>query len=167
MPDSNSLVVVLFIIGFLLIAAEVFVPGMILGTMGFLCLAGSVAMVYATHGIMAGVIATLIVGSLSLGGFLLWLNLFPRTFIGRRMMLMTTQPADPSLEVNESLVGASGVALTPLRPAGTARIDGKRVDVTTRSEFLEEGAEIVVVAADGMRVVVRQKDRLVPDAKAV
>lgn len=167
MPDSNSLIIVLFVVGFLLIAAEVFVPGMILGIVGFLCLAGSVALVYATHGASAGLVAAFVVGGLTLCGFLLWLFLFPRTFLGRRLMLRVTQPPDPSVETNQSLLGATGVALTPLRPAGTARIGGRRVDVTAMSEFLDEGAEIVVVAADGMRVVVRRKDGLEPAAEAV
>lgn len=167
MPDPASLIIVLFVVGFLLIAAEVFVPGMVLGIVGFLCLAGSVALVYATHGPTAGLAATFVVGGLAIAGFLLWLFLFPRTLIGRRLMLTTTQPADPAVATNQTLLGATGVALTPLRPAGTARIDGRRVDVTALSEFLEEGAEVVVVAADGMRIVVRRKDGLEPAAETV
>ena len=103
-------------------------------------------------------------GGLSLAGFLLWLNLFPRTFIGRRLMLRTQQPADQTAGQNRTLVGESGEALTPLRPSGTARIGGKRVDVTAVGDFLEQGAALVVVAADGMRVAVRRKDGLEPAA---
>jgi membrane-bound ClpP family serine protease len=44
-----------------------------------------------------------------------------------------------------------------LRPSGTARIAGKRVDVTAVGDFLEQGANLVVIAADGMRVAVRRK----------
>ena len=58
-------------------------------------------------------------------------------------------------------MGKSGVALSPLRPAGTAQIGGKRLDVTTLGEFLGSGRPVEVVAADGMRVIVREKDKLV------
>ena len=55
------------------------------------------------------------------------------------------------------LLGAEGVALTTLRPAGTAEFNGKRVDVVTDSEYIDHGKQIVVVAVEGMRVVVREK----------
>ena len=167
MPDGPALIIVLFVVGFALVAAEVFLPGAILGILGFLCLAGSVALVFAHYGTAAGVVAAFLVGGLTLSGFIVWLWVFPRTFIGRRIVLDLAQPQDPSAREHRELIGADGVALTPLRPAGTARIDGRRVDVTSSGEFLEEGANVVVVAADGMRVVVRRKDGLEPAARSV
>ena len=165
MFDGQSLIVALFIAGFLLIAAEVFVPGLIVGTLGFLCLAASVGLVFYHYGAMAGSIAALVVGTLSIGGLIVWLNIFPKTFIGRRIVLSRRQVSAPPRE--EGLVGETGVAVTALRPSGTARIAGKRVDVTAVGDFLEEGSPLVVVAADGMRVAVRRKDRLEPAALSV
>lgn len=164
MPEGPALIAVLFAVGFLLIAAEVFVPGMILGALGFLCLAGTVVLVYVQYGTAAGITAAFAVAALSLVGFLLWLHLFPRTFLGRRLMLKTPARAEAVPRVS---IGETGRALTPLRPAGTARIGESRVDVTTLAEFLEEGAEVVVVAVDGMRVVVRRKDGLEEAAEEV
>lgn len=160
MPDGSSLIIALFLAGFLLLAAEVFVPGLILGLIGLICLGGSVTLVFLQHGSTAGVIAFFLVSALTLGGFLLWLAIFPRTFIGRRIILQSSQPVDPGAETNRSLIGEEGAALTDLRPAGTARIAGKRVDVTTVGEFLAQGSSVVVVGADGLRVVVRSKDAL-------
>ncbi len=165
MPDGPPLIIVLFVLGFALIAAEVFLPGVILGLLGLLCLAGSVALVFVHYGNGAGMVAAFLIGGLTLGGFIVWLWIFPRTFIGRRIVLGRTQPPDHTAEENRGLVGSTGVALTPLRPAGTARIDGRRTDVTATGEFLEAGAGVVVVAADGMRVVVRRKDGLEPGAE--
>jgi len=54
--------------------------------------------------------------------------------------------------------GQSGLALTNLRPAGTARIDGQRVDVVTRGDYIEKGAAIVVIAVQGNRVIVQKID---------
>ena len=165
MLDGTALIFVLFAAGFLLIAAEVFVPGFIVGTLGFLCLAASVALVFYHHGSVAGTVAAVTVGTLSIGGMMVWLNIFPRTFIGRRIVLSRQQVSAerPAAE----LVGEAGVAVTALRPSGQARIAGKRVDVTAVGEFLEPGVELVVVAADGLRVAVRRKDRLEPAARAV
>ena len=54
-----------------------------------------------------------------------------------------------------SLVGKSGKALTPLRPAGAALISGHRVDIVTQGEFVPAETEIEVIFVEGSRVVVR------------
>lgn len=167
MTEGSSLIIALFVVGFLLIAAEVFLPGLILGMIGFLCLVASVIVVYVQYGSAAGLTATFVVGGLSLAGFVIWLFLFPRTFIGRRIMLRTQQPPDQTAEEHRGLIGETGEALTPLRPSGTARIGGKRVDVTTVGDFLEPGAMLLVVAVDGMRVAVRRKDGFEPGPEPV
>ena len=160
MPQGSSLIIVLFLVGFSLVAAEVFLPGLILGTIGLLCLVASVVVVFAQYGTSAGLLAAFLVGGLSFVGFIVWLNLFPRTFIGRRLMLRTSQPADLTAAAHQTMIGATGEALTPLRPSGTAQINGKRVDVTAVGDFLESGEQRVVIAADGLRVAVRRKDGL-------
>ena len=165
MFDGPALIFVLFVVGFLLLAAEVFVPGLIVGTLGFLCLVASVALVFYHYGALAGSIAALVVGTLSIGGIIIWLNVFQKTFVGRRIILSNRQSSAPPRE--DGLIGEEGVATTALRPSGTARIGGKRVDVTAVGEFLEEGAAITVVAADGFRVAVRRKDKLEPAAPSV
>jgi membrane-bound serine protease (ClpP class) len=164
MPEGPALIIALVVVGFFLIAAEVFLPGLILGTIGLLCLAASVALVFVEYGTSAGVLAAFVIGAVTFTGFLVWLNIFPRTFVGRRLLLRTRQPADQTAEGHRTLVGVSGEALTPLRPSGTARLGGKRVDVTAVGEFLEQGTAIEVVAADGLRVAVRRKDGLEPAA---
>jgi membrane-bound ClpP family serine protease len=54
----------------------------------------------------------------------------------------------------DSLLGKEGTALTVLRPAGVAEIEGTRVDVVSQSEFLPKGTKIKVVKVEGRRVVV-------------
>ena len=56
----------------------------------------------------------------------------------------------------KEFLAAKGISLTTLRPAGTAEINGKRVDVVTDSEYIEKGRDIEVVEVDGMRIVVRE-----------
>jgi membrane-bound serine protease (ClpP class) len=107
--------------------------------------------------VTATLLAAFVVGGLTVAGFVIWLNIFPRTFIGRRIMLFTRQDTGGAASENQALVGQSGEAITPLRPSGTARIGRKRVDVTAVGDFLEQGVSVVVVAADGMRVAVRRQ----------
>ena len=164
--DGLSLIITLFVVGFLLLASEVFLPGMIVGTVGLICLIASVVVVFNEYGTSTGLLAAVLVGGLTISGFVIWLNIFPHTFVGRRIMLFTRQAAGGFAAENQTLLGATGEALTPLRPSGTARIAGKRVDVTAVGDFLEQGASVVVVAADGMRVAVRRKDGLEQAASA-
>ncbi len=55
-----------------------------------------------------------------------------------------------------SLAGARGVALSDLRPGGFAEIEGERVDVVTRGDYVGAGEPIEVVADEGYRRVVRR-----------
>jgi membrane-bound serine protease (ClpP class) len=57
----------------------------------------------------------------------------------------------------EKLTGLKGEALTDLRPAGMARIDGSRTDVVTRGEYIEKGSPIEVIKVTGNQIVVRKQ----------
>lgn len=53
------------------------------------------------------------------------------------------------------LVGLEGVAMTDLRPAGTALINSERVDVVTEGEYVPQGRAVRVLRSEGYRHVVR------------
>lgn len=57
------------------------------------------------------------------------------------------------------LVGLKGVALTPLRPAGTGIFGDQRLDVVTRGEFIEPQAPIRIVETHGMRIIVEEDEQ--------
>ena len=47
-------IVVLIIVGFLMLAAEVFVPGMVLGLLGGVCLAGAITVAFVYYNVVTG-----------------------------------------------------------------------------------------------------------------
>ena len=53
-------------------------------------------------------------------------------------------------------LGAIGVCVTDLRPAGTITIEGEPVDVVTEGSFVKAGDSVKVINVDGSRVLVRQ-----------
>ena len=53
-------------------------------------------------------------------------------------------------------LGAIGVCVTDLRPAGTITIEGEPVDVVTEGSFIKAGDTVKVINVDGSRVLVRQ-----------
>ena len=84
----------------------------------------------------------------------------PDTPLFRAIALARTQERGPSFSaktvdfpVNLS-VGASGTALSILRPSGNARFGDAIVDVITRGEFIEPSSPIRVLAIEGSRIVV-------------
>ncbi|MCB9885019.1 MAG: hypothetical protein H6838_05975 [Planctomycetes bacterium] len=88
------------------------------------------------------------------------LRLLPHTRLGKDLILSGPQTqghagaADPGLA---DLLHKSGVAVSALRPAGLARIDGRRIDVVTRGEMLDADCPIQVLDVTGNRVVVGRK----------
>jgi membrane-bound serine protease (ClpP class) len=60
-----------------------------------------------------------------------------------------------SAAMRADLMGKDGVALTDLRPAGTATIAGERVDVVTEGEYLNQGSAVRVIRSEGYRLVVQ------------
>jgi membrane-bound serine protease (ClpP class) len=97
----------------------------------------------------------------AVGASLLLLRFLPRLPFGRSLILQTGLSAGEgyaSTPAGEpAWLGKSGASLTPLRPAGIADIDGRRVDVVSEGEFIDSGVPITVIRVDGNRIVVRRQ----------
>lgn len=146
----------LIIIGALLMAAEIVIPGGIIGLIGYgLCMwglfmsfGGGDFALYMVLGITTILVILLIV----------FFNYFSETWIGKLFTLgqrTMTKEGYISNDVQSDLVGKIGVAHTTLRPAGIACIDDKLVDVVTEGGFIDEGTPIVVIRVIGGRNIVR------------
>jgi membrane-bound serine protease (ClpP class) len=149
-----ELVLTLLLVGAALLIAESVLPGMIAGIAGCCCLIFGVIEGYLKFGartgnlILLGVLAGLAVG------FWLWLKYFPDSRLAK--LFISNQAVGDIGTERPELLEQTGTALTPLRPAGTAMIDGKRVDVVTEGQMIERGTPVRVVAVEGLRVVVRE-----------
>jgi membrane-bound serine protease (ClpP class) len=86
------------------------------------------------------------------------LRFLPKTKIGRQLVLDTGLTAKQGFTSeplsDHELVGKTGVAMSDLRPAGIAEINGKRVDVVSDGGYIEAGQPIKVDHVDGNRIVV-------------
>lgn len=60
----------------------------------------------------------------------------------------------------QAYVGKTGVALTPLRPAGTIRIDDKRLDVVTVGDFIVRETPVKIVNVEGSKIFVEAIDEV-------
>jgi membrane-bound serine protease (ClpP class) len=89
---------------------------------------------------------------------ILGIKLLARSPVTLRTQLSRSGGYSSQSEDLEALKGAAGTAVTDLRPAGVARINGQRVDVVSRGEYILKGTAVIVSAVDGNRVVVKQAE---------
>lgn len=154
----------LIVVGLLLMAAELFLP------------TGGITFVLGVGGVIAGIaiafnrspqqgIVTLIVVVILvplLGPLLM--HYWPRTALGKKFVLpgpdedVTIAQMPVNLEL-EQLRGRYGRTLAPLRPAGVADFDGRRVDVISEGAMIDAGQWVKVIDVKPARVVVRWVDR--------
>jgi len=151
------LAILLIALGLVLLLIEIFLlPGFgAAGVPGVIFMAAGVIWVMTKNTELGLIYAGVTVGvTIPLSILALWL--VPRTKIGKKMILESSEAgfSAPSEELKD-LAGKSGKAVTPLRPSGTAVIEGKRVDVVSLGEFIDKGSEIEVIEVEGYRVVVQ------------
>jgi membrane-bound serine protease (ClpP class) len=151
--------IVLLVTGATLVGAEVFLPGAVMGIAGAVALLGALVLGFIAFPGYGPVIAASIFGFVGLMVWV-WIRYFPRSAIGRRMAvaddLSGAKSADPRCQ---ALQGLTGVAVSELRPAGFALLNGNRVDVVTRGEMVAKDTPVRVVKVEGNRVVVAKDER--------
>jgi membrane-bound serine protease (ClpP class) len=148
-------------IGLAALIIELFVPaGGVIGLVGLGSIVAAIVKAYSDFGSAVGTIflvASLIVIPTL---FVLYFSLFSRTFMGRRLILGTRQQSEEGFSnepeaASSDLPGKGGIAETPLRPAGTVKIEGRRYSAVTLGEFLEQGSPVEVKRVEGNRIVVK------------
>ncbi|MGA8574659.1 MAG: NfeD family protein [Candidatus Cybelea sp.] len=154
---SNGFVAVLAVFGLLGILWELHVvPGHGLpGILGVGALLVAILFAFGMPFFFVGLetIATAIV--LTVIGFTLAVRAVPENAWAHRLALTAAQGPEYVASADyRDLRGRAGTAVSYLRPAGIASIDGRRVDVLTKGEFIAQGTPIRVVRVEGARVFV-------------
>jgi membrane-bound serine protease (ClpP class) len=157
----------LLAVGAILIAVEIFVlPGLtVTGVLGVIAIVAGLALSLVGSGATISVFIN-VLGRVALSilialiGAAVSIRLLPHLPFGRRLVLQTEMAAEEGYisapEEDREWLGRDGTALSPLRPAGIADIDGHRVDVVSDGEFINAASSIRVVRVDGNRIVVRR-----------
>ncbi|HUT63872.1 MAG TPA: NfeD family protein [Anaerolineae bacterium] len=96
---------------------------------------------------------------IGVAGIVILLRVLPRTPLYKKLILATvenTKQGFTSAETFADIVGAHGIALSDLHPAGKAEINGRRLDVVTEGGFIEKETPVVVTEVHGSKIVVRE-----------
>lgn len=178
---ANAVSIILVLVGAVLLAVEIFFfPGFgVPGVVGAICAALGLILArvpseffrppeYAPvefRWSLLGAAALPVIVGLASGTVLviILMRFFPKLPLFSRLVLQSdlsgavVTAADPTGAARpEDLIGRKGVAATNLRPGGSARFDGRLLDVVSDGEWIEAGAAIAIVAADSNRIMVRR-----------
>ncbi|HBA83950.1 MAG TPA: hypothetical protein DCZ95_07655 [Verrucomicrobia bacterium] len=155
MDSMLQLFFVLLTTGLLLIGAEIYLPGGVVGAIGILALIGAMAVGFGAFGLQGGFLAAVAILALS-GIFLfVWIKLFPQTSMGRKLTLSRDGKDFKSSPDYHTLLGKEGEAISDLRPSGIASIQGHRVDVVADGVWIAAQSRILVASVEGNRILVR------------
>jgi len=165
---ANVWEILVFIVGFVLLIIEIFyIPGFgFLGILGIIMMIGAIFFgligdfpIISENEISNALIqlaASLVASIVFL--FILW-RFLPGTPIWGRLILATSENQKEGFVSNPDLsflVGKRGKALSLLRPAGIAIIEGKRYDVVSEGEFIQKDEEVEVTEVIGSKIIVKR-----------
>lgn len=169
------LAILLFLLGLVLLGLEIFVlPGFgVCGVSGILLVIGSLGLVAYGHwprsnqewlglGRAMGPFGLSILGAIACAMFLV--RYLPNIPYANRLILKSAVDSEGYADeasaavANElaGLLGAIGVAATPLRPAGKAQFGDDFVDVVAEGSYVPPGTRVRVIEIEGNRVVVKE-----------
>ncbi len=150
--------IILFIVGIILLLVEVFIPGFgIPGLGGITAIFTSIVMASRS---MEQALASLAISMvLSVVLIFVLVKFAPRNKYFDRLILSTRQNREEgyiNMDDDITLIGREGIAVTPLRPSGTANIEGNRMDVITRGEYVKKDERIRIIRVEGNRIIVEK-----------
>jgi membrane-bound serine protease (ClpP class) len=141
---------ILFIIGIAFVTGELFIPGGIVGVIG-----GALILVAAGSAFYQGSSLTgtfMIVSSLIVipAGIMI---IMPRHAV--KAELSSDEGFSQGQEYHR-LLGASGYTVSPLRPMGTAEIEGERYSVQAEHGMIDPEVTVTVTRVEGNTIYVRE-----------
>lgn len=156
--NIGTIQAILLVAGLGLIIFEMFHPGFgAPGITGIILLAAGVIMTAET--LLDALIMVVILLAILGVALTLVLRSATKGKLSKSLVLsesMKKEAGYSSTDDLEYLVGKEGIALTVLRPSGTADIDGVKLDVVTEGEYIPSGTKIKIVQVSGSRIVVKE-----------
>ncbi|HHU62716.1 MAG TPA: nodulation protein NfeD [Clostridiales bacterium] len=151
--------VILFIAGVILLIIEATIPGFgVVGIGGIICIV--ISIILASPSPAAGLITILVSFGLTAVILPIIFKYAPKSKLFERIVLTVQQRKEAgyisSYDKSTDLIGKTGIALTNLRPAGIALLDGKRIDVVSNGGFITMNTKIKVIKIEGIRIVVEK-----------
>lgn len=152
--------ILLFVIGFGLLIAEIFLPGGVAGIVGGgLMVAGLLGAGASVTHMAYSILVAMVVAAI---GMVILMKFFGKKLHMLNKLVLrdatTTEEGYVSNINRIDLIGRRGITQTALRPAGVMELDRERLDVVSDGLFIDKGQEVEVIKVEGSRIVVREVD---------
>jgi membrane-bound ClpP family serine protease len=151
-----TLIVLLFIVGIMLLAADVFVSSFVMAAVGGVAMLAGCVVAYRDFGVLAAGLAGITAVALLVVTVYVELVLLPRTRLGRGLVVESTSGATSKSQVapGTEVVGRPATADTTLAPSGYVLVDGRRYEAFCRTGLAARGDALRVVGMDHFRLIV-------------
>ena len=153
-------IIILYLVGIALLAADVFASSFILAIAGAFSMAAGCFAAFRIYGGSAAGLAALV--AFALLGLTVYLELvvLPRTRLGRGLVVHSTTgtPSPPVAPSADAVVGKPAEALTTLAPSGYVSVEGRRYEAFCQSGLAAKGSTLTVVGLDNFRLVVSKPE---------
>jgi membrane-bound ClpP family serine protease len=151
-----TLILLLFIVGVLLLAADVFVSSFIMAAIGAVAMVAGCYVAFRDFGVLAAGLAGICAVVLLGGTIYVELVLLPKTRMGRGLVVESTSgsSSQPPVSPGPEVIGKPATADTTLAPSGYVLVDGRRYEAFCRSGHAARGETLRVIGADNFRLIV-------------
>jgi membrane-bound ClpP family serine protease len=149
-------IVLLFLVGVVLLASDVFVSSFLLAVLGAVAMFAGCVFAYQDYGVLAAGLASAVALLLLAGTIYVELVVLPKTHFGRGLVVQSTSgsTSQPPPAETAAVVGKSAEALTTLAPTGYVLVAGRRYEAFCQSGHVPKGAALQVIGADNFRLIV-------------
>lgn len=150
--------ILLLVTGFILVGAEMVLPGFgAPGITGSICLIAGIICTADT--IEEGLTITIVVVVILAVMFTMVLALFHMKKLKSPIILKEEMDAEKgylSISDMEYLVGKVGTATTDLRPAGKCNFEGIEFDVRSEGRYIAKGSKVQISRISGNTLIIRE-----------
>jgi membrane-bound serine protease (ClpP class) len=146
--------ITLLVCGLFLVGVEIFIPGGVVGIAGAAALIGAAVMGFMIFPLWLGWLSLFIILLLTATAAFVWMKYFPKSPMGKALSL-TQHISKKDQDDSTWKAGMKGTALSILRPAGKALIEGRHADVVADGTWIEQNASIEIIKVEGNRIYVR------------
>jgi membrane-bound serine protease (ClpP class) len=151
-----TFILLLFIIGIMLLAADIFVSSFVMAAVGGVAMVAGCVIAYRDFGILAAGLAA--VSAIVLLGAAIYIELvlLPRTRVGRGLVVESTSgsSSQPPVAPDMLVVGKQATADTTLAPSGYVLVEGHRYEAFCRTGHVARGTALKVIGMDNFRLIV-------------
>ena len=148
-------IAVLVILGSALVFLETVLVGGVWAAAGLGFFAWAIYESHAQFGVAAALGTGAFCAFMCAAAFWVWLYVIPKTSLGKKLYLTTSQDGHAPSENFKELIGMEGSALTALVPSGKVLIGGKPFDAKCVVGHVEKNEKVSVVGSDPFELKVR------------